>query len=147
MTHLFSALAFTSLFSIRSLKDLAGFIKTADSGLSKEVKEGDYDGLVDCMGHLMAVKERQSTTDEMFEPLKQTIELLKSYDQEMPEEVHQQLQVIWDYQKDSGIVYLSWLTQPVLQDLPARIINKTNGEFREVFRFFFSHVAFLVLVQ
>ena len=76
-----------------SLKDLAEFIKSADSGLSKDVTEGDYDGLVDCMGHLMAVKERQSTTDEMFEPLKQTIELLKSYDQEMPEEVHQQLQV------------------------------------------------------
>ncbi len=39
------------------------------------------------MGHLMKVKDRTSNTDEMFEPLKQTIELLKTYDQEMPEEV------------------------------------------------------------
>lgn len=45
------------------------------------------------MGHLMAVKDRQATTDEMFEPLKQTIELLKTYGQELPEEVHLQLQV------------------------------------------------------
>ena len=45
------------------------------------------------MGHLMAVKDRQTVTDEMFEPLKQTIELLKTYGQEMPEEVHTQLQV------------------------------------------------------
>jgi dynein heavy chain len=45
------------------------------------------------MGYLLAVKDRQATTDEMFEPLKQTIELLKTYEQEMPEEVHLQLQV------------------------------------------------------
>ena len=49
----------------------------ADVGLSKPVEEGDYDGLVEIMGHLMAVRERTDATDEMFEPLKQTIELLK----------------------------------------------------------------------
>ena len=64
-----------------------------DVGLNVTVNPGDYDGLVSCMGHLMAVKERQESTDEMFEPLKQTIELLKTYDQEMPDEVHTQLQV------------------------------------------------------
>ena len=69
------------------------FIKIADVGLAQEVPEGDYDGLVAVMGHLMAVKDRQATTDEMFEPLKQTIELLKTYGQELPEEVHTQLQV------------------------------------------------------
>ena len=69
------------------------FIKVTDEGLRIEVVDGDYNGLVECMGHLMAVKDRQATTDEMFEPLKQTIELLKTYNQEMPEEVHTQLQV------------------------------------------------------
>ena len=59
------------------------------------MKEGDYEGLVAVMGNLFAVRERQASTDEMFEPLKQTIELLKTYDQEMPEEVHIQLQVIF----------------------------------------------------
>ena len=41
----------------------------------------------------MAVKDRTSTTDAMFEPLKHTIELLKSYDQEMSEDTHALLQV------------------------------------------------------
>lgn len=77
-----------------SLKELAEFIKVTDDGLQREVKEGDYEGLVFVMGNLFAVRERQATTDEMFEPLKQTIELLKTYDQEMPEEVHLQLQVL-----------------------------------------------------
>lgn len=45
------------------------------------------------MGHLMAVKDKQPVADNMFEPLKETIELLKMYGQELPDEVHQQLQV------------------------------------------------------
>lgn len=61
--------------------------------MTKPVEEGDYNGLVDCMGYLMAVKERTTTTDAMFEPLKQSIELLKSYDQELSEETHSLLQV------------------------------------------------------
>ena len=83
----------TFVFFFRSLNDLAEFIKVADVGLTQPVEEGDYNGLVAVMGHLMAVKDRQTVTDEMFEPLKQTIELLKTYGQEMPEEVHTQLQV------------------------------------------------------
>ena len=73
---------------------MAEFIKSADVGLTKDVQEGDYNGLVECMGHLMAVKDRTSATDAMFEPLKQTIELLKSYGQELSEDTHTLLQVI-----------------------------------------------------
>lgn len=76
-----------------SLNDLAEFIKVTNVGLTNEVEEGDYNGLVDVMGHLMAVKDRSVTTDEMFEPLKHTIELLKGYDQEMSEDTHSLLQV------------------------------------------------------
>ena len=67
--------------------ELSEFIVKTDEGFKKEVEEGDYNGLVDCMLHLIAVRDRQPTTDEMFEPLKETIELLKTYNQEMPEEV------------------------------------------------------------
>ena len=92
--------------SFHSLKELGEFIKVSDAGLLQPVEEGDYDGLVECMGHLVAVKERQATTDEMFDPLKQTIELLKIYDQEMPEEVHIQLQELpeqWNNTKKIAI--------------------------------------------
>ncbi|KAM4843232.1 dynein axonemal heavy chain 17 [Thomomys bottae] len=77
---------------INSLTDLEAFMKVTRAGLKKQLKEGDYDGLVEVMGHLMKVKERQVATDSMFEPLKQTIELLKSYGEEMPEETYLKLQ-------------------------------------------------------
>ncbi|KAK2490477.1 LOW QUALITY PROTEIN: hypothetical protein MC885_016050 [Smutsia gigantea] len=75
-----------------SLADLEAFMKVTRMGLTKTLKEGDYDGLVDVMGHLLKVKERQVVTDNMFEPLKQTIELLKTYGEKMPEEIHVKLQ-------------------------------------------------------
>lgn len=48
---------------------------------------------MEVMGHLMRVKDRQVVTDDMFGPLKETIALLSTYGDEMPEEVHLQLQV------------------------------------------------------
>ncbi len=76
-----------------SLKDLSEFIQLTTTGLSVEVGEGDYDGLVNVMIHLLAVKERQTNTDVMFEPLKETVELLSAYTQETADEVMQQLEV------------------------------------------------------
>ncbi|NWT53909.1 DYH9 protein, partial [Erythrocercus mccallii] len=75
-----------------SLADLDEFIQAAEKGLSRKVEKGDYSGLVEVMGHLLAVKERHSATEAMFEPLKETIELLRSYEQQLPQEVHQQLE-------------------------------------------------------
>ena len=42
----------------------------------------------------MAVKEKQAVTDDMFVPLRATIELLKTYGQELQDEVHTLLQVM-----------------------------------------------------
>lgn len=62
-------------------------------GLLQPVPEGDYDALVTVMGYLMNVKDRTATTDDMFQPLTETIELLKFYDMDIPEEVNVLLQV------------------------------------------------------
>ncbi|XP_058960986.2 dynein beta chain, ciliary-like [Pocillopora verrucosa] len=125
-----------------SLNDLAEFIKVADVGLTQPVEEGDYNGLVAVMGHLMAVKDRQTVTDEMFEPLKQTIELLKTYGQEMPEEVHTQLQELpeqWNNSKKIAVTVKQQVAP--LQASEVAIIRRKCGqfdikqhEFREDFR-------------
>uniref|UniRef100_A0A8C8AZP1 Dynein axonemal heavy chain 17 n=1 Tax=Otus sunia TaxID=257818 RepID=A0A8C8AZP1_9STRI len=87
---------------ITSLQELEGFIQNANTGLNKPLEEGDYEGLVEVMGLLMQVKERQATTDSMFEPLKETVALLSTYGDEMPEEIHLQLHDLpehWDSTK------------------------------------------------
>lgn len=71
-------------------------LRLADEGLSQQVQPGDYVGLVSVMGFLMQVKERQPITDEMFQPLQETIELLKFYDQDIPEEINVLLQELPD---------------------------------------------------
>uniref|UniRef100_A0A8C3J4X5 Dynein axonemal heavy chain 17 n=1 Tax=Calidris pygmaea TaxID=425635 RepID=A0A8C3J4X5_9CHAR len=85
-----------------SLQELQDFIREANAGLNKPLEEGDYDGLVEVMGHLMRVKERQAETDGMFQPLRETVALLSTYGEEMPEEIHLQLQELpehWDSTK------------------------------------------------
>ncbi|XP_043570859.1 dynein axonemal heavy chain 17-like [Chiloscyllium plagiosum] len=90
-----------------SLSTLEAFIKETNAELSKTVKEGDLKALIQVMGYLKKIKERQVTTDNMFEPLKQTIELLKTYDVEMPEEVHTQLHDLpeqWNNTKKISVI-------------------------------------------
>ena len=76
-----------------SLKDLDEFVREKDKYLVREVAEGDYKSLVDMMGHLGGVREKTNTYDNMFDPLKKKIELLKSYGQEVPDDVYEKLQV------------------------------------------------------
>ena len=69
------------------------FIKIKDVHLAKEVKEGDYNHLVQMMGNLGDVREKTNNYDTMFDPLKSKIELLKTYGQEVPDDVYEKLQV------------------------------------------------------
>ncbi|VDN98885.1 unnamed protein product [Rodentolepis nana] len=70
-----------------SLRDLDNFIKTSGKNLEEDPSPGDYDRLIEIMSCLGAVKSRQANTDEMFEPLKRTVDLLQSYGQEVTPEI------------------------------------------------------------
>ena len=59
----------------------------------KEVKEGDFENLVAMMGNLGTVRDKMNQYDNMFDPIKKKIELLKSYGQEVPDDVFERLQV------------------------------------------------------
>ncbi|XP_062336891.1 dynein axonemal heavy chain 11 [Osmerus eperlanus] len=76
----------------QSVRDLASFVQDTARGLSNKVTDGDYAGLVDIMGHLMAIRDRQISNDQHFKPLKSTAELLKTYGQQLPESVYTQLE-------------------------------------------------------
>ncbi|KAJ1188151.1 hypothetical protein NDU88_004915 [Pleurodeles waltl] len=71
--------------------ELEEFIRETEKGLAKKVKSGDYAVLLEIMGHLMAMRDRQSTEDN-FKPLKSTAELLRTYKQRLPEEIYSQLE-------------------------------------------------------
>lgn len=76
------------------MKELDAFIKEKDRALVKDVRRGDYGALVTMMGHLGQVREKTALYDNLFDPLKKKIELLKTYGQEVPDDVYERLQVI-----------------------------------------------------
>ncbi|KAK6478238.1 dynein heavy chain 17 [Huso huso] len=124
------------------LSDLQAFIETTKASIIKTVSEGDYYGLVEVMGLLKKVKERQLVTDQMFEPLKESIELLRSYGEEMPDEVHTQLQELpeqWNNMKKIALQVKQNVAP--LQSNEVNIIRRKcqqfeirQYEFREKFR-------------
>jgi hypothetical protein len=82
-------------FFVYSLKDLDEFIKNKDGHLANEVKEGDYNHLIQMMSNLGDVREKTQLFDTMFDPLRFKIDLLKSYGQEIPDDIYEKLQVIF----------------------------------------------------
>ncbi|XP_075070448.1 dynein axonemal heavy chain 11 [Mixophyes fleayi] len=93
-------------FVIDSLNDLEEFIKETDSGLQQKVPEGNYAALVGVMEHLLAVRDRQAATDELFDPIKQTILLLENYGQKLPDLIYTQLEELpekWNNTKKTAI--------------------------------------------
>ncbi|KAM4874879.1 dynein axonemal heavy chain 11 [Thomomys bottae] len=129
-------------FVIDSLNELQEFIKDTDAGLQKELNKGDHDGLVEIMGHLLAVRSRQRATDELFEPLKETITLLESYGQKMPEQVYMQLEELpeqWETTKKIAATVRHEVSP--LQNAEVTLLRKKclwfdekQAEFRERFR-------------
>lgn len=125
-----------------SLSDLGRFIRSADEGLQQTVVEGDYTALVNVMGYLYHVKERQATTDEMFGPLRDTIELLTFYDQDIPEEVNVWLQELpeqWNNTKKIAITVkqqVAPLQAAEVTFIRKKISNFDNkvSHYREVFK-------------
>ncbi|KAM8851125.1 dynein beta chain, ciliary [Spinachia spinachia] len=75
-----------------SVRELSSFVVDTAHGLSNKVSDGDYAGLVDIMGHLMAIRDRQISNEQHFQPLQSTAELLKTYGQQLPESVYTQLE-------------------------------------------------------
>uniref|UniRef100_A0A8C0HXD6 Dynein axonemal heavy chain 11 n=1 Tax=Balaenoptera musculus TaxID=9771 RepID=A0A8C0HXD6_BALMU len=131
-------------FVIDSLNELQEFIKETGVGLQRELSEDDHDGLVDIMGHLLAVRSRQRATDELFEPLKETITLLETYGQKMPEQVYAQLEELperWKTTKKIAATVRHEVSP--LQNAEVTLIRKKcilfdekQAEFRERFRLY-----------
>ncbi|PSN32950.1 Dynein beta chain [Blattella germanica] len=104
-----------------SLQELEDFIIEADKALLTPVEEGDYQGLLKVMGYLYKVRERTLKTDEMFEPLKEIMDMLKAYDVEFSEETYLQLQELpekWNNTKKIAVT--------VKQNVAPLMANEAN---------------------
>ncbi|XP_061574307.1 dynein axonemal heavy chain 11 [Cololabis saira] len=75
-----------------SLDELQRFLQATMEGLSHPVAKGDHQGFVEVMSHLMAVRDKESGTDEMFEPLRDAIILLERNGMTIPQQFYCQME-------------------------------------------------------
>ncbi|XP_036072157.1 dynein beta chain, ciliary-like [Oryzias melastigma] len=126
----------------KSVTELSSFIDATTDGLSTNVSDTDYAGLVKIMGHLRAIRDRKISSDRHFKPLKSTAELLKTYGQQLPENVYTQLEELpekWINLKK--IAFTVKLEVAPLQSNEVSVIRRMcvhfevkQHEFREKFR-------------
>ncbi|XP_023292211.2 dynein beta chain, ciliary [Lucilia cuprina] len=65
-----------------SLQELAQFVEEANIALKIELNKDDFDGLIQILSVLNTINEKQFIYDYMFEPLKEIVDLLKTYNYE-----------------------------------------------------------------
>ncbi|KAM4581026.1 dynein axonemal heavy chain 11 [Odontesthes bonariensis] len=75
-----------------SLDELQQFLRATVEGLNRPIAKGDHKGFLEVMSLLLAVRDRQNTTDNMFEPLRDTIILLERYGVTIPEHFYSQME-------------------------------------------------------
>ncbi|XP_053593671.1 dynein beta chain, ciliary [Microplitis demolitor] len=74
-----------------SLKELSEFLQKATSRFNQPILEDDYEGLLKTMYYLKEVRDKQYKIDGMFDPIKETINLLEQYQVDFSEQTHQWL--------------------------------------------------------
>jgi dynein heavy chain, axonemal len=75
---------------IDDLRELEDFIRDSTALLEQEPTNEDYDLLLRILKTLSLINERERKTDEMFEPLKKIVDLLKTYDVTFDERIGDQ---------------------------------------------------------
>ena len=128
--------------TVSTLNELSEFTKGNKAGLGKKIEEGDYEGLISSMGLLHAIKHRQVTIDNMFEPLRKTVNLLRQFGVEFEENIHKLLNDLPEQWSDVKKLSVSIKDQVApLQakevDILQQKCNKfemKNHNFREEFR-------------
>ncbi|XP_008293045.1 dynein heavy chain 11, axonemal [Stegastes partitus] len=75
-----------------SLDELQKFIQATVEGLNHPLAKVDHRAFVEVMSHLLAVRDRQQTTDKIFGPLRETMNLLDRYGVTIPEQFYSQME-------------------------------------------------------
>ncbi|XP_050446950.1 dynein beta chain, ciliary-like [Cataglyphis hispanica] len=70
------------------LRNLSEFLANALKKFTQPIEPDDYEDLLNTIYYLKQVRDRQFQIDEMWEPIKATIDLLKQYDVKFGEETY-----------------------------------------------------------
>ncbi|XP_016337659.1 dynein heavy chain 11, axonemal [Sinocyclocheilus anshuiensis] len=89
-----------------SIGELEDFMLRAESRLKEPLCGGDYQALVQVMGYLLEIRDRQTSTDQLFEPVIDVVNLLEQYGETLPECVHMQLEELPE--KWNNMKKLAW---------------------------------------
>ncbi|CAL8089314.1 unnamed protein product [Calicophoron daubneyi] len=110
-----------------TLENLKAFIEdsNADMDLKGEAEEVEYDQLVNVLERLKLIREAEDATDAGFEPLRETVALLKEFGEELPDSMNKLLESLpdeWHELKNLAVV-----TKQKIQPLQEREVQNIRA--------------------
>eukprot|EP00698_Gefionella_okellyi_P011840 TRINITY_DN3147_c1_g1_i1.p1 TRINITY_DN3147_c1_g1~~TRINITY_DN3147_c1_g1_i1.p1 ORF type:complete len:4456 (-),score=1211.74 TRINITY_DN3147_c1_g1_i1:43-11907(-) len=106
----------------RDLSDLKSFCVTAREGMQTSITDDDYDQLLAAMNLLLALRDRADRTEKMFEPLRQTVAMLRKHGVTVGDDVMEELDEAPDWW--DGVKKLSYSFKTQLQPLQAKEVKR-----------------------
>ncbi|KOC63491.1 Dynein beta chain, ciliary [Habropoda laboriosa] len=98
------------------LENLSEFLKAAMENFSQPIHEDDYDALLETIYYLKEVRDRQFEIEDMFDPIKKTIELLQQYNVSLDQKIFDwllELPVSWETLKKVA-AQVKQIVQPLM---------------------------------
>ncbi|KAF7259764.1 hypothetical protein EG68_06612, partial [Paragonimus skrjabini miyazakii] len=110
-----------------TLDNLKTFIEDSmnDMDLQKDPEQVDYDKLVTVLERLKLIREAEDATDAGFEPLRETVALLKDFGEELPESMNKLLESLPDLWHELKNVAV--LTKQKIQPLQEREVQNIRA--------------------
>ncbi|XP_076235061.1 dynein beta chain, ciliary [Calliopsis andreniformis] len=98
------------------LENLSEFLKAAMENFSQPVLEDDYEALLETIYYLKQIRDRQFEIEDMFDPIKKTIELLQQYQVIIRDQIFDwlaELPLSWETLKKLG-AQVKQVVQPLM---------------------------------
>ncbi|CAK9799022.1 Dynein beta chain, ciliary [Anthophora plagiata] len=98
------------------LENLSEFLKAAMENFAKPIHEDDYEALLETIYYLKEVRDRQFEIEDMFDPIKKTIELLQQYNVTLDQKIFDwlsELPVSWEILKKVA-AQVKQIVQPLM---------------------------------
>ncbi|VDP78001.1 unnamed protein product [Echinostoma caproni] len=110
-----------------TLENLKAFIEDSltDMEIKGDAEKVDYDKLVTVLERLKLIREAEDATDAGFEPLRETVALLKEFGEELPESMNKLLETLPDQWHELKNVAV--LTKQKIQPLQEREVQNIRA--------------------
>jgi dynein heavy chain len=114
----------------RKLNQMESLVNEVNAGVNKEVKQGDSETLKEVLGYIHKVRTQEKSTQELWQPLRDTVAMLKKYGKNLDDyELKMLANAPMKWEQTVGLVYTVKEKVNNLQNDEVHVIKRKVDQF------------------